>query len=289
LPKKFVHEFREVNPEISLKFLPPEKMEIYNDMLQEFCQISVNISIDQHQQEPIKLPQKPQLRRGKHLLKNIVMDDPNCCSTPEITHGPRGENAFCMSCGLCVRYRFLELDYVRLKTGVYFTKKRYYAPITHFKEHLRRYMGARFTEIPQSVVDGTACVDVKDPNAYYLMKNRLKQLKVPKLYKEIFTLIYMHGGFKPQIQNNVYEQCVEEFKIIMQKFLGTREEYRRHSMPSNYMLLDILLKQNGHDPYYTFPYLKNDKCRDRVLEIYSDLKIKTCNDNKCYPSSSTVL
>lgn len=247
-------------------------MSIYAEMLNEFCHIVMPID------KP--LPRESDLKKritGKHLFQGVVMEDPDCCQVPQITHAPRGENSYCLNCGLCLTTRFLELDYIRLKTGVFFTKKRYYAPITHFKEHLRRYMGARFTEIPQHVIDGTRDVNVENVDAYFLMKTRLKQLKMSKLYKEIFTLIYLHGGHRPCLNNDVYEKCIHDFKVIMQKFLGTREIYQRHSMPCNYMLLDIMLRQNGHVAYYQFPYLKNDKCRDRVLEIYSDLKSKLNN------------
>lgn len=255
-------------------------MEIYQEMLRDFCQI------------PISKPDEPSPReghphqckrrqRGQHLLGKMIIDDPDCCDEPEITHAPRGENAYCLNCGRCVKNRFLELDFTRLKTGVFFTKKRFYTPVTHFKEHMRRYMGGRFTDIPQTVIENTKDINVDDPNAYFLMKTKLKELKMVKFYKEIFTLIYMKGGHRPNIRNDVYEQCVHDFEVIMQKFLETRKEYHRHSMPSNYMLLDILLKQNGHESFYNFPYLKNDKCRDRVMEIYSDLKGKvSCNFKK---------
>jgi hypothetical protein len=270
------------------------EMEIYSEMLMEFCQISIPTPPPPPAAAPPS-PSKPSPRashprvRGQHLLGKLVMDNPDCCVQPEITHGPRGENAYCMSCGLCMKNRFMELDYVRLKTGVYYTKKRFYAPLTHFKEHLRRYMGARFTEIPQQVLDGIKDLNFQHADAYFQVKARLKAMKMSKLYKEIFTLIYINGGRRPNIDNQTYEKCVADFKVIMQKFLGIRGDYQRHSMPCNYMLLDMLLRQNGHEPYYLFPYLKNDKCRDRVMEIYSDLKRKTDGDNKCHQTSKTLL
>lgn len=245
-------------------------MEVYLEMVQEFCGAAAVI---EPQQELTPTPLPPR-RRNQHLQQQVLIDDPECCDDPMIRHGPRGENAYCMNCGLCVENRFLELDYIRMKTSVFFTKKRFYAPVTHFKEHLRRYMGARFTGIPEHIVEGTKCVNVENPDAYFEMKKRLKELKYPKLYKEIFTLIYMHGGHRPMIGNDMYQKCVYDFNIIMKKFLGIRGDYKRHSMPCNYMLLDMLLKTNGHDTYYRFPHLKNDKCRERVLEIYSDLKSK---------------
>lgn len=266
-------------------------MEIYNQLLWEHCGIPPPPLPPQCEPSPRAGDLKNERKRkgGQHLLQNIVMDDPECCMDPQISHGPRGENAYCMNCGLCLKNRFLELDYVRLKTGVYFTKKRYYAPVTHFKEHLRRYMGARFTDIPEFVVQGTAGVDVQSADAYFEMKKRLKELGVPKLYKEIFTLIYLHGGRKPCIQNDVYEKCIHDFKVIMTKFLASRVEYHRHSMPCNYMLLDLLLTRNGHESYYKLPYLKNDKCRDRVMEIYSDLNCKQHGHFKYDQNSSTIL
>ena len=249
---------------------------VYHELLAEFCHIKIPPSSTAVDQQPTTNQHSvhKQFYPGQHILQNIVYDNPDCCSDPEITHGPRGENAYCMTCGLCLKNRFLQLDFVRVKTGVFFTKKRFYAPVTHFKEHLRRYMGARFTKISDQVIENTKNVDVTDRDAYFRMKDKLKQMKMSKLYKEIFTLIYIHGGVKAGISNDVYEKCVQDFKVLMQKFLGTRTDYQRHSMPCNYMLLDILLRKNGHEPYYRLPYLKNEKCRQRVMEIYSDLKSK---------------
>ena len=135
-------------------------------------------------------------------------------------------------------------------------------------------MGARFTDISDEVLKGMDDVDIHDRQAYNLVKGILKKLKKPKLYKEIFTIIYLKGGHKPALENEVYENCIKDFKIIMNYFLTIRSTYGRHSMPSNYMLLDLILRRNGHDPYYVIPYLKNDECRDKVMSIYQDLKLK---------------
>ena len=51
-------------------------------------------------------------------------------------------------------------------------------------------------------------------------------------------------------------------------FLKDRKDWDRHSMPSNYMILKMVLERNGHEPYYDIPLLKNDKCRFQVYDIY---------------------
>lgn len=226
-----------------------DRMMIYMEMLQETG-------------VPVKLPPTPPPKRI--LLEESI----ECCSEPELVNGPRDENAYCQNCGLCVRNPFYQVDYKRLKNSMMVKKKRFYNPLTHFKEHLRRYMGQRFTNIPETVIENTKCVDIKNPQAFTLMKEQLKKLGKPKLYKEIFLLIYMHGGDKPDISPEQYYKCIEDFKTIQHYFLKDRAGWDRHSMPSNYMILKFILERNGHEPYYEIPALKNDKCRFQVYDIY---------------------
>lgn len=204
---------------------------------------------------------------------NVHTSPLQCCSSPCIIHGARGEYPYCYYCGKCVVERVYEADFTRIRSSVMIERKRFYDPLTHFKEHIRRYMGARFTNIAQSILDSTSDIDVDDPNAYFLVKAKLKELKQSRLYKEIFTIIYHHGGHRPNIDDDMYNQCIEEFRQLKQRFMSRRGEYSRHSMPSMYMLLDLILHRVGHYPYYRIPYLQNEECRKRVLEIYSDLNI----------------
>lgn len=164
---------------------------------------------------------------------------------------------------------------------VTFIRKRFYQPLTHFKEHLRRYMGARFTEIPESLIDkvreSLGGLE-KDPDAHDKVKTILKRYGYTKLYKEIFTIIYMAGGTAPQLDTAVYLACIEDFKKLMYHFVRCRDQWQRYSMPSMYMLLDLLLQANGHVPFYKFPHLKNVKLRERVQHIYEELRNKTLSN-----------
>lgn len=160
---------------------------------------------------------------------------------------------------------------------VTFVRKRFYQPLTHFKEHLRRYMGARFTEIPDDVVAEVArCLPniAHDPDAHGKVKAILKRQGRTKLYKEIFTIIYMAGGKAPHLDTSVYLACIEDFKKLMYHFVRCRDQWKRYSMPSMYMLLDLLLHANGHRPFYNFPHLKNLKLREQVQMIYDELRTK---------------
>ena len=153
-------------------------------------------------------------------------------------------------------------------------RKRFYRPLNHFKEHLRRYMGIRFTRLPDHLLtELQACsdVDVHHPEAYFMIKKQLKQRKLSKLYKEIFTIIYALGGQRPQLTNAQYHGCIRTFTLLMQVFERKRADFGRHSMPSMYVMLDQLLRSYGHTPFYTIPLLKNTRLLKNVYQIIQDL------------------
>jgi hypothetical protein len=136
-------------------------------------------------------------------------------------------------------------------------------------------MGSRFTNIPNDLLSKLQDVNVKSVDAYFLIKSKMKSLGLNKYYKEIFMIIYQLGGVRPYVDNVLYEQCVADFQKLMFHFINGRSEWNRHSMPSMYMILDILLRKNGHTPYYNIPCLKDDQLRERVYRIYNQLADKS--------------
>lgn len=92
-----------------------------------------------------------------------------------------------------------------------------------------------------------------DRNAYHLIRAQLKQRKMHAKYKSIFTIIYALGGRAPKITSRFKEQCMDTYRALEHFFKQRRDQFRRKSMPSVYMLLDIVLRQNGHEPYYFIP------------------------------------
>lgn len=164
----------------------------------------------------------------------------------------------------------------------FFERKRSYKSLTHFKEHLRRYMGSRFTDakkngkgksIAEIAAELRGRIDVDDSNCYREMQRLLKQLKYRDMYKEIFVLIYELGGRRPYIDNKIFDKCVTDFMWLQSRF--QRLKYVtgtvRKNMPSMYVLLDLLLKRHGHTPYYKFPYLKDDLLQQKVMELFEEL------------------
>lgn len=153
-------------------------------------------------------------------------------------------------------------------------RKRGYKSLTHFKEHLRRYMGARFGEYPKDMIEkmrGSVAVD--DPNCYRDVQSLLKRNGHRKMYKEIFTIIYALGGTKPGIDNKVFDACVTDFMWLQARFTQMKKmsSTGRKNMPSMYVLLDLLLKRNGHQPFYTIPYLKDENLQSNVMSIFDIL------------------
>lgn len=213
--------------------------------------------------------------------------DKTCIKCTEFDYDPRQEFYYCVKCYKCKRERiiiFQQAYHSATKFSNHWTqplgsqntitiyKKRFYKPITHFKEHLRRYMGARFTQLPEDLLEKLRGIDPEDVNMYFEVRSRLKALKLNKYYKDIFMIMYQLGGKNPQLDHGLYEQCITDFKWLMQHFMKNRSQWGRHSMPSNYVLLEILLRKNGHTPYYNLPTLKDSVLRAKVYEIYDQLK-----------------
>ncbi len=148
-------------------------------------------------------------------------------------------------------------------------KKRFYKRITHFREHVRRYIGARFKDIPETVIAAMLenGVDVKSSDCYAQVKKVLKQLKQPKLYKEIFTIIYELGGAYPKIDGLIAE-LYDNFTAYDYYYEQIRSTLKRKNGVSYYMILDIMLREAGHVPFYKLPYLKDEELRGKVLEIF---------------------
>lgn len=206
------------------------------------------------------------------LKKAKSVSSKKCCEDMVVIEHCRGENSYCMNCGLVLRDKVLRADMNYMYTSSTIIKKRFYSPLTHFKEHLRRYMGSRFTTIPLEVLESIRGVDTKSENAYFLIKACLKKMKYSKFYKEIFMLIYMNGGCKVEVTNEQYNACISDFKIILHYFKKYKSLWNRHSLPSNYMLMKLLLEKNGHIPYYTLPELKIEKCKLKFDEMYMELQ-----------------
>jgi hypothetical protein len=236
------------------------------------------------------LPQ-PEVVVVQEPQQTFLFNEPKrCCD--EIVEDTINGCLVCCSCGLVVEQKmFIYHQPYQQRSNfvnqyqkplgcdghVSFTRKRYYQPLTHFKEHLRRYMGARFTVISDNILEKVKkeVANINDSNAHDLVKAVLKRHGHTKLYKEIFTIIYLCGGQAPHLHSNIYNACIEDFKKLMYHFMKSRKDWKRHSMPSMYMLLDMLLRANGHEPHFKFPHLKNLRLRQQVLDIYHQLQDKS--------------
>lgn len=205
----------------------------------------------------------------------------------------RNGYAVCDACGLVLANEMIDIQPSQYKHSKqyrhegekwlgadedsYVARRRFYKPITHFRQHLRSYLYARDIKIPVSVLQELRqVIDVNDRNAYTQVKKELKRLKQPKLYKDIFDIIYMLGGRKPQITPEQVDLMCNYFARWWYQY-NVLERFGAHNTPSMFMLLDIILKEFGHEPYYFIPKLKNGKLRDRVYEIYE--KVKCCCPN----------
>ena len=112
---------------------------------------------------------------------------------------------------------------------------------------------------------------LQDRDAYFNVRKILKKYKYNKYYKDTFQLIYEAGGKRPQLSHQDFDNCVRRFMMFQSKFIRFRENYHRHNLPCYYMILELILKQTGHEPFYHFPHLKDNYLEQKIFEIFSDV------------------
>lgn len=223
----------------------------------------------------------------------------SCCGPVELN--PKEGMYVCWSCGLVKHMGYIvneeepvhcdaQTPYGSGSTYVY-KKYRPYKPLTHFREHLRRYLGQRFLYIPETLLDDLrGKFDPLDRDAYMKVKKLMKQLgnkkyeieswdkemrrkvtkhyKAQKFYKDIFTIIYNLGGIQPKF--HLVNSILESYMKLQYEF--EHHKSGRHNMPSHFMILDILLKEHGHSPYYYIPHLKDQVSWEKAVCLYQRLK-----------------
>ncbi len=213
------------------------------------------------------------------------------CQAPSIL--TREGYEVCEACGLVLRTDMIEREPPQYRArrqyrhegaqwlggdeDSYMPRKRFYKPLTHFRQHLRSYLFARNVDLPIEIMDHLRKnVDVDDRNAYHIVKGELKKLGAQRYYKDVFTIIYALGGRKPQISPEQVDSMCNYFKRWYYNF-NQLERFGKHNTPSIYMLMEIILREFEHQPYYFIPSLKSDKLRARVLRIYDDVKCLCLN------------
>lgn len=232
------------------------------------------------------------------LLSNKL----TCCGP--VTPNPANGEYSCLDCGLVKDPYFIVQEeephypaynsHWGTNSAYSYSKPRFYNPLTHFREHVRRYVGARFTNIPPQLLDDLRALNlpILSPNAFVIVKAALKSLaarlyttsvydhhtkftkiihqRANQFYKDIFNIIYLLGGIQPSFTQ--FDEIYQKYRELVYYFERSKLSLNRHNMPTNYMLLDILLQELGHTPYYNLPYLKNTELKNRVLAIFNQLR-----------------
>ena len=183
-------------------------------------------------------------------------------------------------------------------------KYRPYNPLTHFREHLRRYLNQRCTRVPDELIELLRPkIDPLNRKAYWHVKNELRALKprkfilevwnrdmkrydeksypISKFYKEVFRIIYILGGVQPTFEHSINE-IIQTYKNLQYQFFQKKKEdkIKRHNMPSHFMLLQKLLEFYGHKPYYELPVLKDRRSHQKTLLLYRELSSAVCETLK---------
>lgn len=213
------------------------------------------------------------------------------CAAPTIE--TREGYEVCEACGLVLRTDMIEREPPQYRQrrqyrhegsawlgdneDSYMPRKRFYKPLTHFRQHLRSYLYARNVDLPDDIMTHLrTTVNVNERAAYNVVKSELKRLGAQRYYKDVFTIIYALGGHKPQISPEQVDSMCNYFRRWYYNF-NRLERFGKHNTPSIYMLMEIILREFGHEPYYYIPSLKSDKLRARVLKIYDEVKCLCLN------------
>jgi hypothetical protein len=190
----------------------------------------------------------------------------------------------CSSCGLVKQTGVIEEDYVVQTTRQYrhenqkplggdehwhTERRRYYHPLTHFRQHLNCYLGGRSRVIPEKIITELKVqIDPLDKKAYIKVREWLKKNKLNMYYKDIFTILYKLGSPIPKF--NDYHSICQDFKHWYFNF-DKKSRYGGHNTPSMLMLLVMFLNRYNHKPYYELPVLKSTKLRSRVEQINQEI------------------
>lgn len=227
------------------------------------------------------------------IIRNKKIDNEreHACDAPSIE--TREGYVVCEACGLVLKTDMIEKEPPQYRNrrmyrhegnqwlgndeDSYMPRKRFYKPLTHFRQHLRSYLFARNVDLPEDMMRHLRqTIHINDRDAYNQVKVQLKLLGKQRFYKDVFTIIYALGGQKPQVSPEQVDSMCNYFKRWYYNF-NQKARFGKHNTPSIYMLMDIILREFGHTPYYYIPTLKSEKLRERVLNIYDQVKCSCQN------------
>lgn len=197
-----------------------------------------------------------------------------CCPVPgyETSLVMHDGHYTCDVCG-SVKEKYLDDTYNQqgmftattgLNPGFSYNLLRYYKPLNHFREHLRRFLGSRSTQMDLSLL----VIDVSNHNAFYLIKKQLKQLKLRKEYKNIWSILYKLGGKKPEMDNKMFYAVIHYFGRFIVKYPHVKGN--RKSVPSHDMLLTAIFEKVGFEPFYLLPTVQSKKIRENINDIIKE-------------------
>lgn len=134
------------------------------------------------------------------MQRNYKTEPIQCCG--EIVTGTTAEQyPVCFKCGVVVECYAISnkpppqhRDENSVSKLFAHKSRRFYLPLTHFTDLVRRYQGNG--DVPGSIPIAQLIgeVDLNDRWLYYVIKRRLKKLHLQKYYKSIFQIIYRMGG-----------------------------------------------------------------------------------------------
>lgn len=116
--------------------------------------------------------------------------------------------------------------------------------------------------------------DVNDRNAYAVVREQLRKLKMPWMYKNIYALIYEKGGKKVVHGPRDRDEIIIALIVIQNYYEDIQREdrpagvYKKRSLGSAKMLLSAVLKMLDKEPFYHLPGLKNKSAATKVEKFF---------------------
>jgi hypothetical protein len=151
-------------------------------------------------------------------------------------------------------------------------KKRFYSPRIHLMNHLKRYlnMSCGTDTIPDTLLtEVRRQVDVhNDRYAYSKVREYLTKTKNVQYYPHVFHIIYQCGGTVPELSPKQMQRLERLIRALIDYFFSIREEMGKNSIPCVPAMLEKLLHQCGHYPFYHLHTLKSEKLMKTAQDFY---------------------
>jgi len=147
-----------------------------------------------------------------------------------------------------------------------------YSRLARFKSTLYQLLGERGQVAPQTYSIIQTYLKPTSQNKWNDTRKLLKHFKL-KGYDKIPTILHKlgYGRSFDQIRGNKIDSIINDFKYLSDKFERTKEKYSRRYFPNIRYICFKLLELHGLKTNYPVPFIRTERKRKALEEIWQDL------------------